>query len=161
MEDIYVIFKFASSLILKKEKHEILMLGFIYTITSKLLFQHITNTKNINILRVPIVAQQKWIRLVSMRMWVQFLALLSGSGIRHCRELWGRSQTWLKSCLAAAVVQARSCSSDSAPSLGISICCQCSPKKQLKKKEEEKLIFLLFFISSIWNVVYILYSQPI
>ena len=26
--------------------------------------------------------------LVSMRMWVQSLALLSGSGIQHCSELW-------------------------------------------------------------------------
>ena len=41
---------------------------------------------------VPVVAQQKRIWLVSMRMWVQSLATLSGSGIRGCRELWCRSQ---------------------------------------------------------------------
>ena len=33
---------------------------------------------------VPIVAQQKWIQLVSMRMTVWSLASLSGSGIWHC-----------------------------------------------------------------------------
>ena len=33
---------------------------------------------------VPIVVQRKQIQLISMRMWVQSLALLSGFGIRHC-----------------------------------------------------------------------------
>ena len=35
---------------------------------------------------VPIVTQQKQIQLVSMRMWVQSLALLSGLEIQHCPE---------------------------------------------------------------------------
>ena len=39
---------------------------------------------------VPIVAQWKWIWLVSLRMWVRSLASLSGSGIRCCHELWCR-----------------------------------------------------------------------
>ena len=43
-------------------------------------------------------AQWKWIRLLSMRMWVGSLALLSGSGIQHCHQLWCRSQTQLGSC---------------------------------------------------------------
>ena len=52
----------------------------------------------------PIVAQWKRIRLVSMRLQVQFLASLSGSGIGPCHELWCRSQTWLRSSVAMAVV---------------------------------------------------------
>ena len=47
--------------------------------------------------RVPIVVQQKQIRLVSMRLRVPFLASLSGSGIQHCHEMWCRLQTWLRS----------------------------------------------------------------
>ena len=39
---------------------------------------------------VPIVVQRKQIQLVSMRIQVRSLALLSGSGIRHCGELWCR-----------------------------------------------------------------------
>ena len=36
----------------------------------------------------------------------------------------------LRSGIAMAVEQARSCSSDSTPSLGVSICCTCGPEKQ-------------------------------
>ena len=50
-------------------------------------------------LRIPIVEQQKQIWLVSMRSWVRSLALLSGSRIWHCCELWYRSQMWLGSLL--------------------------------------------------------------
>ena len=46
---------------------------------------------------VPVVVQKKRIRLVSMRMQVQSLASLKGSGIQRCRELWCRSQRWLGS----------------------------------------------------------------
>ena len=52
---------------------------------------------------IPIVAQWKQIRLVSMRTKVWFLASLSGSGIRCCFELRSRSQTGLGSCVAVAV----------------------------------------------------------
>ena len=47
--------------------------------------------------RVPIVVQWKQIWLESVRMWVQSLSSLSGLGIWHCRELWCRLQTWLRS----------------------------------------------------------------
>ena len=56
------------------------------------------------LLRVLVVAQRKWIWLVSMRMQVQSLASLSGSGIRHCHELWCRLQMRLGSWVAVAVV---------------------------------------------------------
>ena len=41
--------------------------------------------------------------LTSMKMQCQSLATLSGSRIRHCRELWCRSQTCLGSGVAVAV----------------------------------------------------------
>ena len=52
--------------------------------------------------------------------------LLSGLRIWRCCELWGRLQT----CIAVAVVQAGSYSSDSTPSLGTSTCRGCGPKKK-------------------------------
>ena len=54
-------------------------------------------------LRVPVISQQKQIQLVTMRMKVQSLALLSGLRIQHCCELWCRSQTWLGSYIVVAV----------------------------------------------------------
>ena len=56
----------------------------------------------------------------------------------HCRELWCRLQARLASCVAVAVVWAGSCSSNSAPSLGTSICHGCGPKKTKKKKKKKK-----------------------
>ena len=57
-----------------------------------------------NILGVPVVAQQKQIQLGTMRLQVRSLALLSGLRIQHYHELWCRSQTWLGSRVAVAVV---------------------------------------------------------
>ena len=51
-------------------------------------------------------------QLVSMRRRFRFLALLSGSEIWRCHELWCRWQTWPRSCIAVAVVYTGSCSSD-------------------------------------------------
>ena len=45
------------------------------------------------------MVQQKRIQLVSMRMRVRSLALFSGLRIRHCHELWCRSQTGLDPAL--------------------------------------------------------------
>ena len=53
---------------------------------------------------IPIVAQQKQIQLGTMRLWVLSLASLSGLRIRHCRELWCRSQMWLRSLVAVALM---------------------------------------------------------
>ena len=49
------------------------------------------------VMRVPVMAQQKQIRLVPMRMQVRSLALLSGLKIWRCHELWWRSKTRLRS----------------------------------------------------------------
>ena len=53
---------------------------------------------------VPVVAQ--WAKnpdIVSARMRIQSLALLSGFRIRCCHELWYRSQIRLRSDVAVAV----------------------------------------------------------
>ena len=68
-----------------------------------------------------------------MRMKVQSLTLLSGLRIQHYHELLCRLQ--LGSCMAVAVVEAGSCSSDSTPTLGTSMCNGYSPKKTKKKKK--------------------------
>ena len=69
-------------------------------------------------------------------MWVRSLAYLSGSGIWCCLELWCKSQTWLASCVAVAVAQASSSSSNWTPSLETFICHGYGPKKA--KKESAK-----------------------
>ena len=53
---------------------------------------------------VPVVAQWKWIRLGTMRLWVQSLASVSGLRIWHCLEMWCRSQTRLGSGIPVALV---------------------------------------------------------
>ena len=55
---------------------------------------------------VPVVAPQKRIRLGTMRLLVRSLASLSGLKIWCCCELWCRSQTQLRSGVAAAVAVA-------------------------------------------------------
>uniref|UniRef100_A0A8D0WRM8 FAM13A-like domain-containing protein n=1 Tax=Sus scrofa TaxID=9823 RepID=A0A8D0WRM8_PIG len=62
---------------------------------------------------------------------------LSGLRTWRCRELWCRSQIRLGSGVAVAVVEAGSCSSNSAPSLGTSIYSGCGPKKKKKKLNEK------------------------
>ena len=52
---------------------------------------------------VPIVVQQKGIRLGTMRLRVRSLASLSGLRLQHCHELWYRLQTQLRSSVAVAV----------------------------------------------------------
>ena len=81
---------------------------------------------------------------MSLRMRVWSLASLGGLRIWCCHELWCSSQMQLGSHIAVALVlvqnlwQAGSCSSDSMPSLGTSICCRCSLKNQKKKKKKKR-----------------------
>ena len=72
-----------------------------------------------------------------MRMQVQSLAPLSELQIWCGCELWYSLQMWLGSGMAVA--EAGSCSSDSTPSMGTSICHGCVPKKKKKKKKKTKL----------------------
>ena len=76
---------------------------------------------------------------------IQSLTLLSGLRIERCHELWCRSKTRLGSCVAVAVAQASSCSSDWTPSLGASICRRCSPKRRPKKKKSDMCLVNLQF----------------
>ena len=59
---------------------------------------------------------------VSMRMWLWSLASLSG----------------------LRILSYYSCSSNSTPSLGTTICCRCGPKKQKKKKASNCFTFTYF-----------------
>ena len=81
---------------------------------------------------------QKRIWLASMSMQVQFLASLSELRICRCYELWCRLQTSLRSGVSVAVAQASSCSSDSTPSLGTSVCRGCGPKRTKKQKAKQR-----------------------
>ena len=56
----------------------------------------------------------------------------SGLRIWCCRDLWYRSQMQLGSCIAVAVAQAGSYSSNLTPILGASICCGYGSKRQNK-----------------------------
>uniref|UniRef100_A0A8D1N7W4 Enolase-phosphatase E1 n=2 Tax=Sus scrofa TaxID=9823 RepID=A0A8D1N7W4_PIG len=70
-----------------------------------------------------------------MRLRVRSLVLLSGLRIRRCHEQWCRSQTWLGFRDAVALAEAGGYGSDWTPSLGLSICLECSPKKGGEKKD--------------------------
>ena len=61
-------------------------------------------------LGVPLMAQQKQIRLGTMRFRVRSLASLSVLRIWHCHELWCRLQMQLGCGFAVAVAKAGSCS---------------------------------------------------
>ena len=72
-------------------------------------------------------------------MRVRSLALFSGLRIQRGCELWCRSSIRLGFHIAVAVLQASSCSFNSPPSLGTSLCCECSFKlKKAKKKKLER-----------------------
>ena len=80
-------------------------------------------------------SQAETIQIGTIRLQVQSLASLSGLRIHCCRELWCRSQLWLRSCVFVAVAQAGGCKSNQTPNLGTSICSGCSPKKTKRKKK--------------------------
>ena len=71
------------------------------------------------------------------------VGLILGLRIWCCCKLWHRSQIQLRSSFAIAVVKACSCSSNSTPSPGTSICCRCyrcghkkKTNKQTKKPQK-------------------------
>ena len=84
--------------------------------------------------------------------------------IWRCRELWCRSQMQLGSSVAVAMVQARSYSSDSTPSLGTSICRRCIPKKKKihlrvfacdPKKQDSRGSGLRWEKYGLWSQIYL------
>ena len=54
------------------------------------------------------MARQKQVRPGTVKLRVRSLALISGLGIQHCRELWCTPQTWPGSGIAVAAVWAGS-----------------------------------------------------
>ena len=93
-------------------------------------------------LGVPVAAQQKWIQPVTMKLWVQSMASLSGLRIWRSHELWCRSQKRLRPSVAVvvamAVAVASHWSSDLTPSLGTSICHRSGPKKKKEKNQKNQ-----------------------
>ena len=75
-----------------------------------------------------------------MRMWVQSLALFSELRIRCFRELWYRSQMWLRSRVAVAVVVAAAPIQPLAwePPYAQGAALKSKKGKKKKKKEEKK-----------------------
>ena len=67
-------------------------------------FPHTNNELSEKEIGVPVMVQWKGIRLGTMRLQVQSLALLSELSIQRCYELWYRSQMRLRSGVAVAVV---------------------------------------------------------
>ena len=95
---------------------------------------------------VPMVVQWLMNQLVSMRTRVRSLAMLSGLRIQCCRDLWCRSQTWLRSGIAVAMAVASSCSSNLTSRLvQTSRCRGCGPKKKIKKKKKKESPFRELF----------------
>ena len=82
--------------------HQPMGIWFVSTlVVSTLLVSHLA-VKN-SAAGVPLVEEWKWVWWGTMGLQVQFLASLSGLRIRHCHELWCRSQMWLGSGIAVAV----------------------------------------------------------
>ena len=81
--------------------------------------------------------------LISMKIRVWSLALLSGLKTQRCCELWCRSQMQLGSGIAMAMAVSGNCSSDSIPCLVTFKCHGCGHKKKKKKdwkwKDEGKI----------------------
>ena len=76
---------------------------------------------------VPLWLRGLRTQLVSMRMQIRSLALLSALRLQCCCELQCRSQIWLRS------VHCCGCGSKLTPNLGTSTYHRCSPKKEKKK----------------------------
>ena len=87
---------------------------------------------------VPIVAQRVK-NLITMRIRVRCLALLSGLRIKRCHKLWCRWQIWLGPSVGMALVWASSCSSDSTLNPATSICPRCTHKKKRKEKKKKNI----------------------
>ena len=95
---------------------------------------------NLQLWEIPLWLWSEEPDIVSVRMWVQSLASLSGLRILSCCKLWPRLQIWLRSTVALTVAQA----SAAAP-------VQPLPQELLyaigmamkRKKERERLLMFL------------------
>ena len=77
------------------------------SIMDKIVYFHLSISKQyfikIKVSGIPVVARWKRIQLVSLRVQVQSLASLSGSGIWRGHEMWCSSPTQIGSRIAGAV----------------------------------------------------------
>ena len=89
-----------------------------------------------NCLGVPVLAQQKQIRLGTMRLPVQSWASLSGLRIQRCHELWWWSQTWLRS--GVAWLWSRPAATAPIQPLAWERPCAVALKRQKTKKKEKE-----------------------
>ena len=82
------------------------MIIILITVTvSQCTMSKLSKLYTLNILReFPLCLTELQTRLVTMRIQVQSLALLSELWNWHCHELWYRSKTQLRSQVAVAVV---------------------------------------------------------
>ena len=87
---------------------------------------------------VPVVAQQIKNRIGICEDTGLILASLSGLRIQPCCKLQPRSKIQLGYLVAVTVVLAGSCSSDSTPSQGTSICHKFGHRRKEKKKERKE-----------------------
>ena len=88
-----------------------------------------------------LLGKQKWIWLVSMRRWIQSLALLSGSGIQRCHELWCGLQTWLGSCVVVAVAPIQTLSWELLYATDVTLETKKKPKTKKQPKPPNKPTF--------------------
>ena len=84
-----------------------------------------------------VAAPQLQTQLGSMRMQVRSLTSISRLRIRHCCELWCRSQTWLGSSVAVAVVRLAA-GARIRPLAWVQYAVGCSLKKQKKTNKKPK-----------------------
>ena len=84
------------------------------------------------------MAQRKRIQLVTMKLQVRSLSLLSGLRIQHCRELWCRLQTRLGPCIAVAVWRRSAAVSPIRPLAWKPLYAMGVVVKKAKKKKKKK-----------------------
>ena len=84
-----------------------------------------------------------------MRMWVQFLVLLSELRIWRCHELWCRSKMWLKSSVAVVVAVASTYISVGPLAWELLYAADVALKKKKKGhiREDHFQIYLFIFLS--------------
>ena len=100
-------------------------------------------------LGVPVVAQRKGIRLVSTRMRVGSLALISELRIWRCRELWCSLQTWLSLVLLlhrpAAAALIRFLAQELPYAAGVALENKNQPSKQKKNWSKQSALLTGLF----------------
>ena len=103
---------------------------------SPIVTQQVKNTTNIHEDEGSVPGLAQWVK-----------------GFQHCLKLQYRLCMWLGFCVAVAMAQISSCSSNSTSSLGTSMCHRCGPKKKKKKKTDSKTSHISVYDVVCWNKV--------